>query len=172
MVRKRPRHAGKQQMKISKRTLNSGFTMIELMVTVGILAILATIAAPSFTDILVSMRMRATAYDLVGDLVLARSEALKRGTNVTITPAATGWTGGWSVTSAVVGADPVSKHNAVGAGVAFASSPNTVVFDKNGRIANAVNVTRFSLAQGSTGKRCISLDPSGRAKSSNMACPT
>lgn len=150
--------------------------MIELMVSVGILAILATIAAPSFTDILVSMRMRATAYDLVGDLVLARSEALKRGTNVTITPAATGWTGGWTVTSAVVGADPVSKRNAVGAGVAFASSPNTVVFDKNGRIAEVGGVpavvTRFSLAQGSSNKRCISLDPSGRPKSSNMACPT
>lgn len=159
-------------MKKYKRKLIKGFTLIELMVSVGILAILGAIAAPSFTNALVSMRMRATAYDLVGDLVLARSEALKRGTNVTITPAATGWTGGWTVTSAVVGADPVSKRNAVGSGVVFSSAPNTVVFDKNGRIANAVNVTRFSLAQGSTGKRCISLDPSGRPKSRNAACPT
>lgn len=157
---------------MSKRTLIKGFTMIELMVAVGIMAILVAIAAPSFTDILASMRMRATAYDLVGDLVLARSEALKRGTDVTITPAATGWTGGWTVTSAVAGADPVSKRNAVGSGVVFTSSTNTVVFDKNGRNAGAVNVTRFSLAQGSTNKRCISLDPSGRPKSSNTACPT
>ncbi len=161
-----------RQMNTLKHCYEIGFTLIELMVTVAVLAILMAVATPSFTDILVSMRMRAAAYDLVGDLVLARSEALKRGTNVTITPAATGWTGGWTVTSAVVGADPVSKRNAVGSGVVFASSPNTVVFDKNGRIADAVNVIRFSLAQGGTNKRCISLDPSGRPKSSNTACPT
>ena len=131
MVRKRRRHAGKQQMKKSKYHFLDGFTLIELMVTVGILAILAAVSAPSFSDILISMRMRATAYDLVGDLVLARSEALKRGAKVTITPAATGWTGGWTVTSAVVGAVPVSKRNPVGYGVAFASTTDKVVFDKN-----------------------------------------
>jgi type IV fimbrial biogenesis protein FimT len=160
-----------RQMDTLKHNFIKGFTLVELMVTVSVLSILVAIAAPSFTDILVSMRMRSAAYDLVSDLVLARSEALKRGTDVTITPAATGWAGGWTVTSAVVDADPVSTRSALGAGVVFESSSNTVVFDKNGRIANAVNVTRFSLAQGSTNKRCISLDPSGRPKSSKSACP-
>lgn len=81
--------------------------MIELMVVVAILAILAALAAPSFTPIIERWRVRDTAESLTSTLYFARSEAIKRGGNVIITKNAdsgtctaaetTEWNCGWHV---------------------------------------------------------------------------
>lgn len=57
---------------------HSGFTLIELMVTLAVAAILATTALPAFSDLLDSQRLRATAQQIATDLRYARSEAIKR----------------------------------------------------------------------------------------------
>lgn len=62
----------------------SGFTAIELMVTVAIMAVLATLAAPSFTTLLESWRVRRATEDLRSTLYFARSEAIKRNGGVAI----------------------------------------------------------------------------------------
>jgi len=59
-----------------------GFTAIELMVTIGIAAILAALAAPSFTGLMERWRVRQAAEGLQSTLYYARSEAMKRGGNV------------------------------------------------------------------------------------------
>lgn len=65
-----------------------GFTAIELMVTLAILAVLATLAGPSFTPIIERWRVRQVAEELQSTLHFARSEAIKRGGNVTLVKAA------------------------------------------------------------------------------------
>jgi type IV fimbrial biogenesis protein FimT len=62
-----------------------GFTAIELMVTVAILAVLAALAAPSFTPLIERWRVRQVAEELQSTLYYARSEAIKRGGNISIT---------------------------------------------------------------------------------------
>ncbi|HEY5579745.1 MAG TPA: GspH/FimT family pseudopilin [Rhodoferax sp.] len=157
-------------MSASAKQINSGFTLIELMVTVAILAITASLAAPSFREILAAQRVRSTAYSIVSDLTLARSEAVKRGADVTLTPVATQWANGWLVT-VVSSAEVLSTQGSAGNGVAFTIAPTGVTFDRNGRI-NSSTVVRFQLSDGSTRMRCISLDPSGRPKSVTTECPT
>ena len=66
------------------RHLAAGFTAIELMVVVAILAILAALAGPSFTPLIENWRVRESAEQLQSTLYYARSEAIKRGGRVVI----------------------------------------------------------------------------------------
>ncbi|HSV54222.1 MAG TPA: GspH/FimT family pseudopilin [Burkholderiaceae bacterium] len=153
-----------------------GFTIIELMVVVAIAVLLLSIAVPGFRELMASQRVKTVSYEIVSDLTLARSEALKRGQDVSLAPAEGGWAAGWSVTTAVTTPTAaivqLSQKNPVGTGVTFTTSPGTVTFDLNGRIAGATTVTRFGLTDGRANRRCISLDPSGRPKRANTECPT
>ena len=75
------------------------FTLIELVMTMAIAGILVTIAIPSFNSTLTSSRLTNYANDLVGALNLARSEAVRRGIQVTVSNngALTHWESGWTV---------------------------------------------------------------------------
>ncbi len=55
---------------------NKGFTLIELMVTIGVLAIVAGMAAPSMTHILRKQRLMTDAQDFINLAVQLRSEAV------------------------------------------------------------------------------------------------
>ena len=61
-----------------------GFTLIELLVTIGIAAILLTLAVPSFTSLINANRLTAQANEVVASLQLARSEAVRRNTRVIV----------------------------------------------------------------------------------------
>ena len=75
-----------------------GFTAIELMVTVAIVAILAALAGPSFTPLIERWRVRDAAETLTSSLYYARSEAIKRGGNIIIQAnTGTDWSTGWHV---------------------------------------------------------------------------
>lgn len=74
----------------------SGFTLIELMVTVALAAILAFVAVPSLTVFKRNAELTSATNALVAALSTARSEALKRGYSGYVTPSnGTSWGGGW-----------------------------------------------------------------------------
>ena len=63
---------------------NAGFTLLELMVAVTVLALLLGIGVPGFRDFVRNSRMTAATNDIVTDFSIARSEAVKRRVPVTL----------------------------------------------------------------------------------------
>ncbi len=77
-----------------------GFTLIELLITIAIAAIVATFAIPSFTQSIRNGRLTTNANEFLTALNLARSEAIKRGVQVTMlrnSTTSTQWESGWQV---------------------------------------------------------------------------
>ena len=64
----------------AKRT--RGFTLLEVMLVVGVMGVLATLAAPSFTRLIEKWRVQQTVEVMKSTLYFARSEAIKRGGGV------------------------------------------------------------------------------------------
>jgi len=61
---------------------NHGFTLVELMVVVGIMAVLAALAGPSFMGTIERYRVSTVTDQLASALILAQTEAVKRAGNV------------------------------------------------------------------------------------------
>lgn len=80
-----------------------GFSLVELMVALAVLAVLATTAIPAFDTLMRNTRVSVAAGELISALFLARSEAIKRGRRSTLCTSADGefcaqgidWTDGW-----------------------------------------------------------------------------
>jgi type IV fimbrial biogenesis protein FimT len=88
---------------MSHRYNAQGMTLIELMFTLSLLAILMMLAVPSFSGAIASNRLTTTTNDLYTSLLQAKSEAIKRGKRVTVCVSADGttcsnatnWNTGW-----------------------------------------------------------------------------
>lgn len=76
-----------------------GFSLLELFVTLGILAIVVSFAMPMFRDVIRNTTVSGETNDLVTALSTARSEAVRRGRSVAVvaTSGSQEWTTGWSV---------------------------------------------------------------------------
>ncbi len=64
--------------------VQKGFTLLELVITLAIAAIVVGLAAPSFSNMIQDNRLSSQTLDFVAALNLARSEAIKRRTRVTL----------------------------------------------------------------------------------------
>lgn len=89
--------------------INSGFTLIELMVTIAVLAIIMTIAAPSFVSVIENSRVTTQANTLLAAVNLARSEAVKQGVPVSIQSKSGDFANGWCVVNGDLGANDCTK---------------------------------------------------------------
>ncbi|WP_290870676.1 GspH/FimT family pseudopilin [Aquabacterium sp.] len=135
----------------SSRARWRGFTLVELMVTLAIVVILATVGVPAMSQFLVTQRAKADADSLAAALRLARTEAVKRSGPVSICPlpanfnpaspacvstTTTDWSHGWMVF--------VDHDNSGGEDGAFESDRDTILrVEQNVRSAKAENSQTF-----------------------------
>lgn len=80
-----------------RNSADKGFSAVEMLVVIAIMAILAAIAAPSFRAMLLNIQIRTAAESVNNGIQLAKAEAVRRNVAVTFTMTAvngTGWTVG------------------------------------------------------------------------------
>ena len=138
-----------------------GFTMVELLLTVAIAAILTTVAVPAFNGIIASQRARVFASDLYATLAKARSEAVTLNGNVTLQANAGGWQSGWQILDAN---GNVLDNHAAAVAVTLTNPPGPVIYRPSGRLAvGAAPVFQIMTTSGSAVyNQCVSVDLSGR----------
>lgn len=71
-------------MAAGNRSGQSGFTLIELLVTIAVIVIMATIAVPNFRGLIERNQLSADFNHMLSGINFARSEAVKRRTNVSV----------------------------------------------------------------------------------------
>lgn len=146
----------------------AGFNLVELMIVVGVMAVLAAIAAPNMAKMVSAQRLKTAAFDVVASLSYARSEAVKRNTTVAINPVSGNWANGWQVVDS--NGNVLRKQDRYDGSITF-TGPNTVVFNSSGRVPPGVNPFNLS-SFGMTTNRCriVNVDSSGRAVSEEGGC--
>jgi type IV fimbrial biogenesis protein FimT len=120
--------------------LIAGFTLPELVVTVAIVGVIAALAAPSFNNLIRSQRIKTAANDLVSALLFARSEAVKRNADVTVSRVGSSWTGGWTVSYDDGGAKTPRSQPALNQ-LQVTTTVTSVTFGGGGRADSMANFT-------------------------------
>lgn len=144
-----------------------GFTLIEMLVTMTIIALMLGIGVPSFQSFVAGQKVKTASHDLMTALVLARSEAIKRNADVTVAPlTADTWVSGWTVTAAP-SATMILQQQAL-SGVTITLAPSTIVYKANGRPTVS---SKFEVA-GSSATKCVKIDLTGIPSSQSGACPS
>jgi len=149
--------------------LNAGFTLVELVVAIAVIGILASIAIPSFSGMIANNKAKGIATDLYFDLAKARSEAVKRNMDVTMSPSDDGWKKGWNIYPTNQSDNILENHSVSGANVSV-SGPGSVKYNSSGRIGGSVSFDIEATVGSASANACVTVSLSGLPNVKNSAC--
>jgi type IV fimbrial biogenesis protein FimT len=144
-----------------------GFTLIELMITISISAILLSMTVPSFAEMRQNSIRRSALNDYWHAIFLARNEAIKRNSVVvlcksndgqTCQPAAANWSSGWLVFDNLDHDEPAQRDD---------GEPILKTYTTNPRISiksNRVNFSFRPITQGAVNGTIVFCDKRGPAE--------
>lgn len=143
----------------------SGFTLVELIITVSILAILMSMAVPSFQKMLERNQVTTTSNDMLASFLLARSEAVTRDENMVVAKLDNKWENGWTVTdaSANILLTHRTSHQDLTVVAKGTNTPDSLTYTAQGRTTPAlvVGTDYFEITLGDT-TRCVNFATTGR----------
>ena len=182
----------KTELKSKGNTLapTRGFTLIELIVTLSVAAILVSVAIPNYQIFVMSNRMSSQANNLITAFGLARSEAVKRATSVTVCASSNsttgtppictgGWAQGWivqdttgviiRVQQALEGATTLTGGSDVASAITFTSDGRTTIPTTATTATTTLKLCPPSpyIVKG----RAIQIERTGRPSVVQIACP-
>jgi type IV fimbrial biogenesis protein FimT len=150
-----------------------GFTLVELAVVIAMVAVIATLAAPSFRSFIGTMNAKSAAFDLINDLSIARSEAIKLNQTTTLAPVSSSWANGWRVSDA--NGNVLRERAALASSLSISGAAVAgVAFRPNGRLADDTADQNLSWGISSSiagvTARCVVISPTGAARSKSGGC--
>ncbi|MEA5124596.1 GspH/FimT family pseudopilin [Xanthomonas floridensis] len=165
---------------------SAGFTLVELMIAIVVLAILLTIAFPSFRGVIRSNRVASSTNETIGLLSLARSEAIRNRRGGGVCGSASGaacdnnWGAGmlaWADTDgdgAFKNGDTVLRFVSIDRSLA-SSGPSgaAIAFDGRGRRLAAINqqiTLQPTMCDGQALRRTLTVNGAGQITSQKGAC--
>ncbi len=168
-------------------TRSAGLTIVELLVVVAIAAVVATLALPSMGEFVRNMRLASSISQLHSDLLLARSESIRRNSRVLVcarsspsssacaaAPDADTWMNGWLVcydidadaacdAASAADPNPVRVRGAISTPLSLNGPAALVTFFP---IGNASAAATFTMTGGTPITRMTTVAPSGAVSSS------
>jgi type IV fimbrial biogenesis protein FimT len=169
-----------------------GYSIIEIVTAVAVLALLLGFAIPSFEQFMMNFRTTSQTNDLLADFAVARYEATKLGRNVTVAANGGDWNTGWQVNSDLNGNGTIAAEEILrqrgdlvdGFAVAASDSGGTaitqIVFGPTGAMTAPAAVAEFAICRpdNDTAKaRGVRVQQTGRAESKKglsgftVSCP-
>jgi len=156
---------------------DTGFTLVEVLITIAIVAILLALAGPSFRYVTTANRASSEINGLLGDMQFARAEAIREGQPVTVCTTTDGatcagvgvdWKGGWFVFSDPANTGIMAPGTTLKFQKAFSSQDslqadqgvNLVTFSRDGFALSLPNPVTFTLLDSTANPqytRCLSL---------------
>ena len=85
---------------VTHKVTYRGFTLVEMLIVISIATILAFMAMPSMSESIQNSKVKELSSEFTAALYLTRSEAIKRGIQVTISPqqsSGSSWQTGWNI---------------------------------------------------------------------------
>lgn len=168
-------------MLISVRNISSykqGFTLVELLITVAVFAVLTMLALPSFNQWIVNSKIRSTTESVLAGFQLARTEAIRlnRGVRITLN-ADTSWSVAEILSGNVIQTRPATEGTGNTTMTVTPGTATTVDFNGLGRVTNLTPITQVDLDStaipaASTKELRITIGAGGAARACDPSHPS